>query len=445
MFIYLLQVTLCWGLFALLYRLLLRKETFFRANRLYLLTTAAAGLVLPLSGWWFQVPQSGAVLPMADLPAVTLGLQQMEQAIAGWSWGLVVKGIYWLGFALASARLLWGMGCLAGMILRNRPECLADGSLVIRTEKALLPFSFFRWVFIPQDIDYQEDFQNMLAHERAHVRGWHSLDVLWMELLCVVLWFHPLIHWYRKALRNVHEYLADKAAARSTDRKRYGLLLVRQVQGKMPVVFANHFFQSPLKQRIDMLTRRNSAPANVWKYGLALPLTALFLLVFQYVPALAFTSKHNAAEERTPVAALGHPGVTRVGLDQRTTAPADRKKTGSYAPMAGYAGHPANLADKLPAFPGGQEALIQFMMTHLNYPEEDRKAGRTGQVKVGFVVDKEGKIEQVSAEGNGSDASAAMLEEAARIIKSMPRWEPAEYRGAKVKCRLSIPIKFKLQ
>lgn len=409
MLIYLLQVTLCWGLFALLYRLSLRKETFFRANRLYLLTTAAAGLLLPLSGWWFQLPQSDAVLPGAVLPAVAVGLQQMEQAIATWSWGLVLKGIYWLGFALASARLLWGVGCLARMILRNRSEYLADGSLVIRTEKALLPFSFFRWIFIPQDIENQEDFQNMLAHERAHLRGWHSLDVLWMELLCVVLWFHPLAHWYRKALRNVHEYLADAEASRTTDRKRYGLLLVQQVQGKMPVVFANHFFQSPLKQRIDMLTRRNSAPVNAWKYGLALPLTALFLLMFQYVPAIAFTSKDNTTERML------------------------------------NAGHPANPTDKLPVFPGGHEALIRFMMANLNYPEADRKAGRSGMVKVDFVVDQEGKIEQVNAEDNGSGASAAMLQEAARIIKSMPRWAPAAYRGEKVKCRLSLPIKFKLQ
>lgn len=444
MLIYLLQVTLCWGLFALLYRLSLRKETFFRANRLYLLTTAAAGLLLPLSGRWFQLTQSDAELPGAILPAVTVGLQQMEQAITAWSWSLVLKGIYWLGFALASARLLWGVGCLAGMILRNRSEYLADGSLVIRTEKALLPFSFFRWIFIPQDIENQEDFQNMLAHERAHLRGWHSFDVLWMELLCVVLWFHPLVHWYRKALRNVHEYLADEEASRTTDRKRYGLLLVRQVQGKMPVIFANHFFQSPLKQRIDMLTRRNSAPVNAWKYGLALPLTALFLLMFRYVPALAFTSQLSTTEQ-TLNAGPGQPADARAGFDQRAMNQTDRGNKSKHTRMASLADHPAPPTDKLAVFPGGHEALIRFMMTHLSYPEEDRKAGRSGMVKVDFVVDQDGRIEQVNAEDNGSGSSAAMLEEAARIIKSMPRWEPAEYRGAKVKCRLSLPIKFKLR
>ena len=405
MLLYLLQVTLCWGLFALLYAFILRKETFFRANRIYLLATAAAGLLLPLSGDWFPLPQNEGESLFVALPDVNAGFREMEAAVATWSWNEALIWIYGIGFSLALARLLRGLSRLAGLIIRNRTEHLPDGTVIVCAGEARLPFSFFHWIFVPNEIENQPDFREMLVHERAHVHGRHSIDVMLMEFLCVALWFHPLAHWFRKSLRNVHEYLADAVATRETNRRQYGRLLLRQAQVVMPVALAHHFLQSPLRQRIAMLTKESSAPACAWKYALVLPLVALFLLAFRQAPV------PNPAPE---YAADTFDAVYKT-------------------------------CDKLPEFPGGMPSLVYFMQDNLTYPEADQRAGRSGLVGVTFVVNTSGEVENIRTAALNGSPSPAMHAEARRIIEQMPRWQPAEHRGQKVKCQFMLPVRFALQ
>ena len=316
MLTYLLHVTICWGLFALLYTLLLRRETFFRANRLYLLLAVALGLFLPVAGH-----RLGELLPLPEglaleLPALTIGLLQTEDAPGWWQALPWLWWVYGIGAALAVARMLWGMAVSYRMAATGRRERLPDGTCLVRTPRATMPFSFFHWIFVPENETESADFGNMLAHERAHVRGLHSADVLLLELLCAAFWFHPLAHWYRRSLRTLHEFLADAEASRRTDRREYGLLLLRQAQPMQALVFANHFFQAPLKQRLLMLTRGASPAMRGWKYSMALPVLTLLMFYFQ---------KNTAP--------------------QAASAPA---KTPVYAP---------NQLDKHPKFQGGIPAL----------------------------------------------------------------------------------------
>lgn len=394
---YLLQVTLCWGVFALLYALLLRKETFFRANRGYLLATAASGLLLPASGHWLPIPEPDAGLLFATLPAVTAGFQEIGENMASASWINALKWGYGIGSGLTLGRLLWGLGRLAGLIAYNRREDQPDGAVIVYTDQARLPFSFFHWIFVPNGIENRADYREMLAHEAAHVRGRHSLDVILLEILCVAFWFHPLAHWYRLTLRNVHEYLADAAATEGSNRREYGMILLRQIQEQMPAALAHHFLQAPLRQRIHMLTRKNSTPMRAWKYALVLPLLALFLLAFRSIPeAKVYDNVHNKCEQ-------------------------------------------------LPEFPGGTAALLQFMQTNLTYPEEDQNAGRSGMVGVIFVVGTDGAVEQIRTATLKGEPSAAMHAEAARIAGQMPRWQPAEHQGKKVKYQFTLPVRFALK
>lgn len=402
---YLLQVTCCWGLFALFYVCFLKKETFFRANRLYLLGTSAAGLLLPLCGAWFPFPRHDAASLLLALPDVTAGLRQAEQLISGWSWSGALVWIYRIGLTLALARLVWGLSRLASLVMRNPKVKLADGAVLVYAGEAQTPFSFFHWIFVPYHFEDQPGYKNMLYHERAHVQGRHSIDVMLMEMLCVVLWFHPLAHWYRKSLRNVHEYLADAAAVQDTNRRQYGHLLLLQAQGNLPAL-AHHFLQSPLRQRIVMLTRENSAPGKVWKYALVLPLVALLLLAFR---------QQAAFPARVPARAGGNGDTVYKTCDQ------------------------------LPEFPGGMRALIRFMETNLIYPEADQKAGKSGIVGVTFVVGTGGEVENIQTTTLKGAPSAAMHAEAARIVEQMPRWLPAEHRGKTVKCQFVLPVRFALQ
>ena len=266
MTIFLLKLTICWGFFALLYTLLLRQETFFRLNRGYLLGTAALGIALAwASEYLLPVMTDNTGTAVVVLPAFTVGLQQAEEAARHWKTVDYLWIAYGTGVILTTARMLWGLARLVGMAARGHQQQLPDGCVLIRTMETEAPFSFFRWVFVPESQDANPNSDLMLAHERAHAQGWHSADVVGIELLCIVFWFHPLAYWYRRALRTIHEYLADAEAARQVNKKQYGLLLIWQAQSGPALALVHHFFQSPLKQRLIMLMKQHSAPVRMLK------------------------------------------------------------------------------------------------------------------------------------------------------------------------------------
>ena len=419
MALFLLELTCSWSLFALLYVLLLRKETFFRANRAYLMATAVLGVLLALPVDWLPEWRDKTGLSELLLPTVTIGIQQAEAAASKWQWIDFLWIVYFAGAALAFVRMFWGLLQIVRMAIRGHREKLPDGCVLIKTEDADAPFSFFRWVFVPRTGWFSEQGAGdvMLAHEQAHAHDWHSVDVLWVELLCVVFWFHPLAHWYRRSIRAVHEYLADAEASRWTGKKQYGLLLIRQAQSGVQLAFVNHFFQSPLKQRLIMLTRHASPAFRAIKYGFLVPVAAFLFL---------FACQKNTQDpiDVNPVAERATP--PRLPADDTVFELFD--------------------VEQPPQFPGGQEALSRFLSAAIQYPEAAKKEAAEGIVVIVFAVDKDGAITDVEGvRSERSDWRQDFQDEAVRVVSSMPDWQPARSKGKPVKVKFTLPIRFKLR
>jgi len=94
-----------------------------------------------------------------------------------------------------------------------------------------------------------------------------------------------------------------------------------------------------------------------------------------------------------------------------------------------------------PAFPGGDEARIQFLQSNMKYPTMARESGIQGKVYVTFVVEKDGRVTDVKilrGIGGGCD------EEAVRVVKAMPKWTPGKQRGKAVRVQFNLPIQFTL-
>lgn len=396
MFTYLLQVSLFWGLFALLYNLLLRQETFFRANRFYLLGTLAAGLLLPLTYGLAPVLGLRPDVFSMHLPELTVAIQQVEQNAGSWGGMQYLAWLYGLGSAFAALRMLWGLIRIGGLIRQSPAEQLPTGGVLLRTSAAVVPFSFFHWVFVPTEFDNRPDNKNMLMHELAHARAWHSVDILLLEILCIVSWFHPLAHWYRRSLRTVHEYQADAAASDQTTRKQYSLLLLRQTQPQLALSFANHFFQSPLKQRLLMLNRKHSPLVRTWKFGLVLPVA----LVFWGIGQQPFSISPNVSS-------------------------------------------PDNVPTQTAAqFPGGMAALANYLTQAIKYPEAAKREKAEGRVILKIELDKTGAI--INAEAAQPVFRADLADEAIRVVRQMPAWQPALQAGKPVQSKIQLPIQFKL-
>lgn len=97
------------------------------------------------------------------------------------------------------------------------------------------------------------------------------------------------------------------------------------------------------------------------------------------------------------------------------------------------------VVEQMPEFPGGRQALLAFIGKNMRYPAQARRMQIAGTVYVSFVVDKEGKIEDVQVvKGIGSGCD----EEAARVVRLFPSWSVGKQRGRPVKVRFTLPLKF---
>ncbi|MGB0165476.1 MAG: energy transducer TonB [Luteibaculum sp.] len=100
------------------------------------------------------------------------------------------------------------------------------------------------------------------------------------------------------------------------------------------------------------------------------------------------------------------------------------------------------IVEKMPSFPGGVEKLYQFLGNNIKYPTMAQDAGIQGVVYVTFVVEKDGSVTDAKVLrgiGGGCD------EEALRVVRKMPKWEPGEQRGKKVKVQYNVPVRFTLR
>ncbi|MCF8228271.1 MAG: TonB family protein [Bacteroidales bacterium] len=100
------------------------------------------------------------------------------------------------------------------------------------------------------------------------------------------------------------------------------------------------------------------------------------------------------------------------------------------------------VVESMPEFPGGQTSLFQYLQKNIEYPEIAKESGIQGRVFVTFVVEKDGSVTDVRVLrgiGGGCD------EEAVRVVKSMPKWNPGKQRGKPVRVQFNLPVKFTLQ
>ena len=426
---YILKTTLCWSLFYLLYHVWLGKETFFKINRWYLLGTALLGLIIPAIDfqWIFPVQEEAALVHY--LQPISIGVDQLETIIvtasadeAGFDWWRLLVYIYWAGAAVFFARLLYGFFKI-NKLYKEGEKSGFNGYRFVHTSTFHIPFSFFKNLFWSKNFEVnEEDRQNILRHEEAHIFQWHSLDVVLFEMIGVLFWCSPFIYFYKKAIKDTHEYLADDYVVAHASRKSYGQLLLRQSQSGMPLALSNSLFSSQLKNRIVMMTKNRSHKSASLKYLAGLPLLALLFLAFSFnqQPANSQSTQSEVAITDT----LPGGEVFKV-VDEMPLFSGSWEETASYLERK-------KTSDK---------KMLEYIYKNIKYPAEARENDVEGMVVVSFIIEKDGSIsntEIVRPIGSGCD------EEVLRVVKAMPRWMPGNQSGEPVRVHFNLPVRFKL-
>jgi len=297
--LYLLKANVVLALFAAAYYGLLRRLTFFELNRAYLLLAVVFAAVYPLLPVPALLPASVSSLPLPSeqftIPTPRVASLARPHDYTPYAF-TIGTALYVLGAGLLLLKLLAQLLSLGWVWVRSRPAVVL-GQPVRVVPGAGGPFSFGSAIYLSADtLADATGLPAILRHEQAHVRQWHTLDVLLTQVAVALAWVNPAAWLLRRAVLDNLEYLADRAALQTgLDRRAYQYSLLHQQPGGVPVpALAFHFSFSTLRNRITMLNQPVSTARQLGRHLLAAPLVMAL--------ALGYSAAH-AQVAPTPAAA----------------------------------------------------------------------------------------------------------------------------------------------
>ena len=278
LYMYVLQSILISGGFLAVYHIFLKRDTLFTENRLFLLSGLILALVFPLIKIKKTVVIAKPALIQASAASGEMSATLQENGFFTLQNGLVTIYIVVSAFLLIRFILkLTSLKNLAEKAQRRKETPF----LHLVTEKKITPFSFFNYIFYNPRLFEPNELHVVLEHEKAHARQWHTLDILFLELLKIVFWFNPVLWLYKSAVKENLEYLADHfAVTRAADKKSYQYLMLKQAVNTPKYALTNSFYNSLIKKRIVMLNQNQSKKINALKILVMLPLLGLVLVSF---------------------------------------------------------------------------------------------------------------------------------------------------------------------
>ena len=281
--IYSLKVGIILALFWGIYRLFLQKETFFRFNRFFLLAGLFVSLLLPLYTIHYAVEVKASGIPIHLISETENISPVTENGTIGFS-ALINKCIQFLPaiyFAIMILLLIIrvaGFSRLLNIIYRSKHKKHTNYTL-IESSEFKGAFSFFKFIILPENLSESEK-RIILRHEETHIFQNHWIDLLISNILNLIWWFNPIFRLYEFAIKNNHEYLADKEVLVLHEQADYQQTLVNQ-WFKIPVFpLTNSFSYSNRIKRIKMMKKNISNPTKRLFSLAAIPAIAIFLFAF---------------------------------------------------------------------------------------------------------------------------------------------------------------------
>ena len=431
--IYLIVSAISLALMVTVYRLTLSRTTFHGFNRFVLLATLALAAVIPVMH--FQSISSRASAPINYMLSEimvyadgTSGVNTMQTTESGSSISIlsVITVVYLAGVIFCLLRIAIGI-LSSEIICHRRSRMLADGSRLVITERNYAPFSWRNCIVISRK-DYESNGAMIIAHEQAHVHHHHSFDLILAQLFCAVQWFNPAAWILRHSLMEVHEFEADASVLEDGfDGRRYQICLVRAaLQGSFATT-TNNFSNCSTKKRIVMMNRHSTNPWARLRALLMLPVVALSVIV-------ASACKQDTNSEMNLNSQNASPSSVFVDIQECEECETEEADTSQVFMVI----------EQQPEFPGGEEAMFEYLRSNLQYPEKCKENKIQGRVLVAFVINKDGKIVEPEVVKSAGPEGVELDVEALRVVSEMPAWTPGKQMGKAVRVRYTIPVVFKL-
>lgn len=303
---YLIKSSLILAVLWVFYKLFLEKESFFAANRVYLVACIVLTFLLPFVSLPQLIDDQGfisVIIETADNPAsLTSDSQRLLQTppditapdnepaqtkmqIVDWLLWLYYfgVGIFAINFFIQVVSLLIKAG-------KSTDQVHDDDAVIISHASVKEPYSFFRYIFIdPERYDY-ETYEQILAHEKIHAKRLHAADLMLGEVAVILLWFNPLAWILRKEIDKNIEYETDNLMVKENevDKEAYQMNLLKIATHTKPLAITTNYNQSLITQRILRMNAKKSNLHSYWKYAFTAPLLlAMLVTINKPIPTLA--------------------------------------------------------------------------------------------------------------------------------------------------------------
>lgn len=408
MILYLFRATLLLLIFSTLYHFVLSNKNTFRFNRWYLLLTLIGSFLIPLIPFnkLFETANVFQNIPIAQpvlLNEMVLDLTS-KNVNNSFNWTSFFEICFWTGFGLVLLRFLNELRKL-WKLYKKAEKVIYDNKIVCIIEQENQIFTFGTIVFVNRTLfENLKDHKAIWLHEKTHVNQLHSIDVLVIELMKIVFWFHPLVYLFEQNIKMNHEYLADEAALKQTQNvKTYQYELLDYLENTNTSLASSFNFKLTQKRFIMMKNKTNK-----WT-----EIVAKAVVVFGIIATITFV-------------ACSQDEIINQDIPENVQAKTEEKPLKFVEQKA------------LPI-----EGLLKFYQNFartFNAPDMGEGVNEI-KVRLKFIVEKDGSFSNIEAVGSENEN---VSNEAIRVLKQMPNWKPAKHEGKIVRSTFTLPIRIKV-
>jgi|GEM_PF-262541 len=482
--IYFLKANVALAVLYIGYKLLFWNDTCFKTRRFTL-------LAIYLFAFLYQIPDFSHLLTTYQssniavyYSAMLKEVQVIATAPHSTDWKKIATTILLAAYLVGTAVLLLRFVTELIRVILSRRNCqkaTVEGTTVSILTNDSGAYSFFHWIFINPKSYKTDTLQEVISHEKTHCREMHTIDMIVGELALIACWINPFAWLLKQEICINHEYQADQEVVKKGyDKKGYQYHLIGLEKPKFTAVkLYTNFNVLQLKKRITMLNKKRTNGFSRTKYFALLPLVGGLLLIsnidvmarIDNVKNLILTPKAQATaptaivasqnseansasvNEQPQISVKENPAQTSVSNDLKaensdaasSNNAVDEQPNESeeiQSPQKPDKGVVFTVVEEMPEYPGGTNALLQYLVKSTQYPEKAVSEGRTGRVIVQFIVNKDGSMSDINVlRGAYPDLDA----EAIRVVKAMPqKWIPGKQKGVPVRVKYTLPVQFSL-
>lgn len=455
-----LKVILCSGILLALYHLVLVKERTFIFNRFYLISALLFSFSIPFAT--IETKQVEKEIPetvfVGEIEQPILQTVIVQQEMFDYTKALLIA------YCIISGILILKIGYSVIKIKKLKGRKITyQNRTVFLLKQDLAPFSFWNTIYLSETYFKDSEIQDsVFLHEEIHVKQKHSADILFVEILKAVFWLNPFLYFYKKAMVDNHEFIADDRVIRKKKNiKSYQELILQEILKQQNLPLIHQFNFNNTKKRFIMMTSKNSKFAKMKNY-LAVHAFAVLAIIFAEKTYAKDNTKISNQEERNAInkrpsetdqndlmtnysneresVVMGSKG--RSFTKGKDTIPIKKNVDGKLdeKPVQDISTAVEGVAaDLVPAeYPGGNNELRKKMAYNFDSSSLDHQNSII-KGDVFIIVDENGKASVISAVGENEKFNNEAIR-VAKLANENVIWTPGKKDGLAVRYRYKIPL-----